>query len=102
MAHDPASLTPEMLAFLAERHLATLTTLRGDGSPHVVPVGFGFDPDALLVRIITPGGGGWGHPADRPAEDVLADVLDGFVSEAAALEPASAPSSSRRRATQAT
>ena len=38
-----------------------------------------------LLRIITPGGGGWGHPADRPAEDVLADVMDGFVSEAAAL-----------------
>ena len=28
-----------MLAFLTERHLATLTTLRPDGSPHVVPVG---------------------------------------------------------------
>ncbi|MEM7745019.1 MAG: hydantoinase B/oxoprolinase family protein [Pseudomonadota bacterium] len=39
-----------------------------------------------LVRIITPGGGGWGHPADRPAADVLADVLDGFVSETAARE----------------
>ena len=39
-----------------------------------------------LVRIITPGGGGWGHPADRPAEDVLADVLDGFVSEEAARD----------------
>jgi len=37
-----------------------------------------------LVRIITPGGGGWGCPLDRPAEDVLADVLDGFVSEEAA------------------
>ena len=37
-----------------------------------------------LVRIVTPGGGGWGNPADRPAGDVLADVLDGFVSEAAA------------------
>ena len=37
-----------------------------------------------LVRIVTPGGGGWGSPADRPAGDVLADVLDGFVSEEAA------------------
>jgi N-methylhydantoinase B len=37
-----------------------------------------------LVRIITPGGGGWGCPLDRPAQDVLADVLDGFVSEEAA------------------
>jgi len=38
-----------------------------------------------LVRIVTPGGGGWGHPADRPAAEVLADVLDGFVSEASAV-----------------
>ncbi len=46
-------LSPETLAFLAERHLATLTTLRADGSPHVVPVGFSYDSDAGVVRIIT-------------------------------------------------
>jgi PPOX class probable F420-dependent enzyme len=33
--------------------LATLTTLRADGSPHVVPVGFSYDPEACVVRIIT-------------------------------------------------
>lgn len=53
MALDPSSLTDEQLAFLAERHLATLTTLRPDGSPHVVPVGFSFDADDGLARIIT-------------------------------------------------
>jgi N-methylhydantoinase B len=37
-----------------------------------------------VFRIETGGGGGWGHPFDRPAEDVLADVQGGFVSEAAA------------------
>lgn len=37
-----------------------------------------------LVRVTTGGGGGWGHPHDRPAQAVLADVLGGFVSEAAA------------------
>jgi F420H(2)-dependent biliverdin reductase len=46
-------VSPEMLAFLTERHLATLTTLRSDGSPHVVPVGFSYDREAGLVRIIT-------------------------------------------------
>ncbi|HEX3088247.1 MAG TPA: TIGR03618 family F420-dependent PPOX class oxidoreductase [Ilumatobacteraceae bacterium] len=46
-------VSAEMMAFLTERHLATLTTLRADGSPHVVPVGFSFDRDAGLVRIIT-------------------------------------------------
>jgi PPOX class probable F420-dependent enzyme len=42
-----------VLDFLAERHLATLTTLRADGSPHVVPVGFGYDAVARVARIIT-------------------------------------------------
>jgi hypothetical protein len=37
---DPARLTDDVLGFLTERHLATLTTLRRDGSPHVVAVGF--------------------------------------------------------------
>jgi len=46
-------LSEEMLAFLTERHLATLTTLRADGSPHVVPVGFTYDIDHHLVRVIT-------------------------------------------------
>ena len=53
MAHDPADLSPEVLGFLAERHLATLTTLRPDGSPHVVAVGFTYAPEDGLVRIIT-------------------------------------------------
>lgn len=48
-------LTPEQHVFVTERHLATLTTLRADGSPHVVPVGFTWDPDAGVVRIITSG-----------------------------------------------
>ena len=39
-----------------------------------------------LIRIITPGGGGWGSPLERPADDVLADVLDGFVSVQSAFD----------------
>lgn len=49
----PIHLTPEQQVFVTERHLATLTTLRADGSPHVVPVGFTWDPDAGVVRITT-------------------------------------------------
>jgi N-methylhydantoinase B len=37
-----------------------------------------------LVRIMTPGGGGWGSPLLRPAEQVRDDVLDGFISAASA------------------
>ena len=56
MTLDPAALPAAVLAFLVERHLATLTTLRADGTPHVVPVGFTFDPDRRLARVITRGG----------------------------------------------
>jgi PPOX class probable F420-dependent enzyme len=55
MAIDPADPGPDVLAFLAERHLATLTTLRPDGSPHVVPVGFTYDPATCTARVITSG-----------------------------------------------
>lgn len=53
MALDPSALPAEVTTFLAERHLATLTTLRPDGSPHVVAVGFTWDPEAQLARVIT-------------------------------------------------
>lgn len=33
-------LSPALREFLTERHLAVLTTLRADGTPHSVPVGF--------------------------------------------------------------
>jgi hypothetical protein len=38
-------LTPEQLVFVLERHVATLTTLRPDGTPHVTPVAFAWDPE---------------------------------------------------------
>lgn len=39
-----------------------------------------------LVRIMTPGGGGWGAPFERPAEQVQGDMLDGFVSRESAYK----------------
>jgi len=53
VAHDLNALPPGVAAFLGERHLATLTTLRADGSPHLVAVGFSYDAAARLVRVIT-------------------------------------------------
>jgi F420H(2)-dependent biliverdin reductase len=53
--HDPHALTPAALEFLGERHLATLTTLRPDGTPHVVPVGVTFDAQTATARVITSG-----------------------------------------------
>jgi F420H(2)-dependent biliverdin reductase len=45
--------SPPVLEFWTERHLCTLTTLREDGSPHVVPVGATLDVPAGLVRVIS-------------------------------------------------
>ena len=55
MGLDLDDLGPEVIDFLTERHLATLTTLRRDGSPHVVPVGFTYEPQARIARVITSG-----------------------------------------------
>lgn len=53
MTRIAADLGPAALEFLTERHLATLASLRADGTPHVVAVGFTWDPEAGIVRIIT-------------------------------------------------
>lgn len=55
VSRNPADLAPATLEFLTERHLATLTTLRADGSPHVVPVGVTFDAATSTARVITSG-----------------------------------------------
>ena len=65
MSLDLDDLGPDALTFLVERHLATLTTLRADGSPHVVPVGFTYDPVTRLARVITSGDSVKARNADR-------------------------------------
>lgn len=56
MRLGPADLTADAIRFLTERHLATYTSLRADGTPHVTAVGFTWDADAGLARVITGGG----------------------------------------------
>ncbi len=53
MALDLNDLPDSALVFVTERHLATLTTLRADGSPHVVAVGFTWDDEHRVARVIT-------------------------------------------------
>ncbi|MBA3282305.1 MAG: TIGR03618 family F420-dependent PPOX class oxidoreductase [Acidimicrobiia bacterium] len=62
---EPGTLPDEVLQFLTERHLATLTTLRPDGSPHVVAVGFTWDRGEGLARVIT-------FAASRKARNLVA------------------------------
>ncbi len=74
MAYNPERLTSDAVAFLTERHLATLTTLRSDGSPHVVAVGFTFDPTTHIARVITSGGSQKALNAERGGVAVLSQV----------------------------
>jgi PPOX class probable F420-dependent enzyme len=45
----------EFYEFWRERRLATLSTVRADGTAHVVPVGVTLDDEAGLARVITSG-----------------------------------------------
>ncbi|MGB3484979.1 MAG: F420-dependent biliverdin reductase [Mycobacterium sp.] len=74
MAKATTRLTNDALAFLTERHLAMLTTLRSDGSPHVVAVGFTFDPKTHIARVITTGGSQKAVNAERGGVAVLSQV----------------------------
>lgn len=78
MAHDPSSLQPEITAFLTERHLASLTTMRADNTPHVVAVGFTWDPERSLVRVITWSGSRKArNVAERPDSPAAVCQVDG-------------------------
>jgi F420H(2)-dependent biliverdin reductase len=76
MSLDPADLPAGALPLLTERHLATLTTLRADGSPHVTPVGFTWDAPAQLVRVICSGGSVKARNAARGQRAAVA-VMEG-------------------------
>jgi len=55
-----------LLEFWTERHLCTLTTLRADGRPHVVPVGVALDLEQRCAWVITSAG-------SQKARDVARD-----------------------------
>ena len=74
MANQTTRLTSDALDFLSERHLAMLTTLRVDGSPHVVAVGFTFDPVTHIARVITSDGSQKSVNAERSSVGVLSQV----------------------------
>ena len=50
---DPRNLPESMLEFLVERHLATLTVVKADHTPHVTPVGVTYEQELGLARVIT-------------------------------------------------
>ncbi|MCE9517155.1 MAG: PPOX class F420-dependent oxidoreductase [Mycobacterium sp.] len=74
MPNTTIRLTSDAHEFLTERHLAMLTTLRADGSPHVVAVGFTFDPATHIARVITSDGSQKAVNAERSNIGVLSQV----------------------------
>lgn len=46
---------PDFVAFWEERIVGFLSTSRPDGTPHLVPVGVTYDPEAGVARVITSG-----------------------------------------------
>ena len=68
----------------------------GSGTPNYVELNIGGDtmrgarvPSTAMkqgdgISIVTGGGGGYGNPMERPPEDVLTDVIDGYLTTARA------------------
>ncbi len=50
---DPANPGDDVATFLSEYHLATLTIVKADGTPHVTAVGFTYEPESQTARVIT-------------------------------------------------
>lgn len=74
MAHTLAELSDDAHEFLSTYHLGTLTTLRADGSPHVVAVGFTVDVEGGLARVITRRGSQKARNADRGGRAAVSHV----------------------------
>ena len=49
----PDQLPDEVLSFMDERHLATLSLIDEQGQLHVSPVGFTWDNEHQIARVIT-------------------------------------------------
>lgn len=71
-----ADFPPALLDFWTERHLCTLTTLRADGRPHVVPVGVALDLEQSCAWVITYGTSRKAHQAGADPR-VAACQVDG-------------------------
>jgi PPOX class probable F420-dependent enzyme len=55
MVIDLTRRGPEFAEFWTARHLATLSSVREDGTPHVIPVGVTLDVATATARVITSG-----------------------------------------------
>ena len=50
---SPQETTAALNEFVSEKHLGILTLVRKDGRPHSTPVGFMWDDEKKVIKIIT-------------------------------------------------
>ena len=68
------AVPPDLLDFWTVRHLCTLTTLRADGRPHVVPVGATLDLEERCAWVITGGGSAKARHLAEPGPVAICQV----------------------------
>ena len=66
--------TPEEIAYFQSQPLGRLATVGANGDPHVVPVGFRYNPDLDAIDI-----GGHGFAASKKYRDVARSGRAAFV-----------------------
>lgn len=71
---DRPVLNPDALAFVTDRHLATLSTVRANGTPHTVAIAFTYDPADGVARVITSGDSQKARNAGRAGYAALTQV----------------------------
>jgi pyridoxamine 5'-phosphate oxidase family protein len=69
------TFTDAEVAYLKSQRLGRLATVGADGQPHVVPVGFRYDPTKDVIEI----GGHGGFAKRKKYRDVLHNPLVAFV-----------------------
>jgi PPOX class F420-dependent enzyme/OxyR family protein len=69
-----SAFTPAEIAYLQSQRLGRLATVGPDGQPHVMPVGFRYNPDLDTIDI-----GGHGFAKRKKFRDVLHDPRVAFV-----------------------
>ncbi|MGW8377638.1 TIGR03618 family F420-dependent PPOX class oxidoreductase [Streptomyces sp. ODS28] len=69
--HSAPQHTDAFLEFWRERHYATLTTHRPDGTPHVVPVSVTYEPGTGTARVVA-------SRTSKKARNVAAAGADGM------------------------
>jgi pyridoxamine 5'-phosphate oxidase family protein len=78
-----SSFTPQEIAYLQSQMLGRLATVGADGDPHVIPVGFRYNPELDTIDI-----GGHGIARSKKYRDVARSGRAAFVvDDLASVDP---------------